>query len=142
MKKQNGITLVSLVVYVIVMFIVLAVMSSIISNFYNNTEAVQGNVEEVVKFNKFNSYFLKEVKNSNNKVDNLSSNYILFSSGNAFSISNNKIYYNNILICDGVQNMSITLGKNGDGIDRTIINVEIEFDNFNKSISYKIEDIY
>lgn len=142
MRREKGITLVSLVIYVIAMLIVIAVMTSIINNFYNNTDSVQGNVEEVVKFNKFNNYFLKEVKTKNNEVDNISNNYILFTSGNSFSISNNVIYYNNIEICDGVQSMEIKLGKDGDGADKTIINVSISFSDFNKSISYKIEDIY
>ncbi len=146
MKKQNGITLVSLIIYVVVMTIVLGVMSQIINNFYSNTSAVQGNVQEIVEFNKFNSYFLKEVKARNNKVDKVknepTNNYILFSSGNSFSLSNNAIYYNNIKICDGVQSMQIELGKNGDEIDKTIIYVTLNFGNFNKSINYKIENIY
>jgi len=142
MKNQKGITLVSVVIYVIVMLIVIGVMSSIINNFYKNTDAIQGNVEEVVKFNKFNNYFLKEVKAKNNQVDNVTDNYILFTSGNSFSISNNVIYYNNIEVCSGAKNMVITLGKNGDGIDNTVVNVNITFSNFSKSISYKIEEIY
>ena len=142
MKNQKGITLVSLVIYVIVMIIVICVMSSIISDFYKNTDAVRGDVEEVVKFNKFNNYFLKEVKTTNNEVDSLNDSYILFSSGNSFSISNNVIYYNNIEICDGVENMNITFGKNGDEIDKSIINVNISFESFSKKITYKIEEIY
>lgn len=144
MKKQNGITMISLVVYVAVMTIVISVMSSIITNFYKNTDTVQGSVQEIVEFSKFNNYFLKEVKANNNKVDHISndSSYILFTSGNSFSISENKIYYNNIRVCEGVQSMQISLGKNGDGIDKSIVNVTLNFESFNKSISYKIENIY
>lgn len=137
MKNEKGITLVSLVVYVIVMTLVIGIMSTIITNFYKNTDTMQGNVEEVVKFSKFNNYFLKEVKTKDNKVDTISTNYILFTSGNSFSISNNVIYYNNIEICDEVQSMEITAGA-----DETIVNVKISFENFNKSINYKIEEIY
>ena len=142
MKREKGITLLSLIVYIIVMLIVIGVMSSITSNFYKNTDAIKGNVEEVVKFNKFNNYFLKEVKRKNNAVDTVSSNYILFTSGNSFSLSNNVIYYNNIALCEEVQNMEVLLGVNGDGMDKTIVNVNISFKNFNKSINYKIEEIY
>ena len=144
MKKEKGITMISLVVYVAVMTVVIGVMSSIITSFYKNTDTVQGNVQEIVEFSKFNSYFLKEVKINNNKVDHISSDntYILFTSGNSFSISNNKIYYNNIKICDEVQSMQISLGKNGNGIDKSIVNVTLNFENFNKSLSYKIENIY
>lgn len=142
MKKENGITLVSLVIYVIVMTIVIGIMSSIITNFYNNTDTVKSNVQEIVEFNKFNNYFLKEVKTLNNKIDVVSDNYILFTTGNSFSISNNSIYYNNIKICENVKRMQISIGKNGDGIDKTIVNIALSFEDFNKSISYKIENIY
>ena len=144
MRKEKGITMISLVVYVAVMTIVIGVMSSIITNFYKNTDTVQGNVQEIVEFSKFNNYFLKEVKSNNNKVDHISdeNNYILFTSGNSFSISDNKIYYNNIKICDEVQSMQISLGENGDGIDKSIINITLNFESFSKSISYKLENIY
>lgn len=144
MKKEKGITMVSLVIYVAVMTIVIALMSKIITNFYKNTDTMQGNLQNVVEFNKFNIYFLKEVKTTDNKVDHISNDnpYILFSSGNAFSINDGIIYYNNIKICENVQSMQFSLGKDGNGIDRSIINVTLNFKNFNKSISYKIENIY
>ena len=144
MKKEKGITMISLVVYVAVMTVVIGVMSSIITNFYQNTDAVQENIQEIVEFSKFNNYFLKEVKTIDNKVDHISTdnNYILFTSGNSFSISNDEIYYNNIKICDNVQSMQISLGKNGNGINKSIINVTLIFESFNKSISYKLENIY
>ena len=142
MKNQKGITLVSLVIYVVVMTIVLGVMSLIISSFYENTSTVQGNIGEIVEFSKFNNYFLKEVKTKDNKVEKIDSNYILFSSGNSFTISNNAIYYNSIKICNDVQSLDIKSGKDGNGEDGTIINVTLNFENFNKSINYKIETIY
>lgn len=136
MKKENGITLISLVVYIIVMAIILVIMGSIIANFTNNTETIQANIQQLVEFNKFNSYFLKEVKITNNKVDDLKNNYILFTSGNSFSILNDAIYYNNVKICDGIQKMHISLeGKN-------IINVTLGLADFTKSIKYKLESIY
>lgn len=142
MKNQKGITLISIVVYVIVMIIILGVMSLIIDNFYNNTDTLQGNVAEIVAFNKFNNYFLKEIKTNNNRVDNVSDNYILFGTGNSFSFIDNSIYYNNIKICNNVKSMQISLGKDGDGLDKTIVNVTLGFEKFNKSLNYKIENIY
>ena len=149
MKNQNGITLVSLVIYVIIMIIVTGIMGSIINEFYTNTETVQGNVKEIVEFNKFNTYFLKEVKSYGNEVDHIdnSQNYILFKSGNAFSLSNNNIYYNNLKICSKVQDINISFGtyKNGEGTeveDNTVIKVTLKFSNFEKSIKYKVENIY
>lgn len=139
MKKQNGITLVSLVAYVIVMTIVVAVLGSIIISFYQNTDSMQADTKEVIEFNKFNMYFLKEAKTLNNKIDKLENSYILFTSGNSFSYSNNSIYYNNLMICRNVENASFSFKEN----ERTdIVEATIEFQNFQKTINYKIEDIY
>lgn len=151
MKNQKGITLVSLIIYVIVMVIVLAVMSSMIANFYSNTEGINANVEEIVEFNKFNIYFLKEVKLYNNTVDTINSesdsSYILFTSGNSFMFNSNKIYYNNIEICDKVKSINFEYGKKNDEYgneieDRSIIKVSLSFENFSKTINYKVENIY
>ena len=142
MKSQKGITLVSLVVYVIVMMIVLGVIGTIITNFYQNTDTIQADTEDIVQFNKFNTYFLKQIKSKGNTVDSITDNYILFKSGNSFSFTNNKIYYNDIQICNGVQEFTILSGKNGDGIDKSIVFVNINFENFTKAMNYKIEEIY
>ncbi len=139
MKNQNGITLISLLVYVIVMIIVIGVMSSIINSFYENTDTIKADTEDIIEFNKFNTYFLKEIKKNNNSVDNIQDNYILFTSGNSFSYSNSSIYYNNTVICRDVKNITFSFPESE---NRDIINVNIEFDNFQKSLNYKIEDIY
>lgn len=139
MKNQKGITLMSLVVYVIVMTIAIAVIGSIISKFYNNTDSMQADTKEVIEFNKFNTYFLKEIKTSNNEVDKLDAKYILFTSGNSFSYSNNSIYYNNIAICKNVKDITFSFPEEE---KKDIINVNIKFDNFQKSLNYKIEEIY
>lgn len=151
MSNEKGITLTSLIVYVAVMIIVLAILSSIITNFYSNTESTYANVKDAVEFNKFNIYFLKEVKLYDNAVDTINlendTPYILFTSGNAFIFDNNKIYYNNISICDKVENVSFTYGttvdKEGNEIeDTTVIKADLKFENFTKTINYKIENIY
>lgn len=142
MIKEHGITLVSLVIYIIVMLIVLVVISTIINKFYQNTESMEADTEEILEFNKFNTYFLKEVKSKGNQVDTITPNYILFKTGNSFSVSNEKIYYNNIQICKGVKSLTIVQGKDGTGEEKDIIYVTLTFENFTKSINYKIEEIY
>lgn len=141
MKSGKAITLTSLSIYIVVMIIVLGIMSSIISTFYANTEGMKAKVQELIEFNKFNINFLKEVKLYNNSVDTLKSEngecYILFASGNSFSFKNNKIYYNNIKISEGVKNIKFEYGEN-----KTIIIVNLEFESFEKTIKYKIENIY
>lgn len=144
MKNQKGITLVSLALYIVVMIIVLGIMSSIITTFYANTEGMNAKVQELVEFNKFNMNFLKEVKLYNNSVDSIDENtYIVFTSGNSFSFSNNNIYYNNLKIASDVKSVEFKKGKKeDDSTDDTIINVTVEFESFSKTIKYKIENIY
>lgn len=145
MNKEKGITLVSLVIYVVVMIMVLGVMSSIINSFYNNTNEVHENVQEIVEFNKFNSYFLREIKTKGNNVDSYVNNkYILFASGNSFVLSDNSIYYNNIKICDKVNNIQFNLIQDDEDKEEeySIVEVTIKFKEFNKTVKYKLEDIY
>lgn len=156
MKKEKGITMVSLVIYVAVMTLVIAVMASIISNFYTNTGIVQGNVKDIIEFNKFNVYFLKEMKTSNNQVDAVfnsevkageeeeegeeksEESYILFTSGNAFLFKDGNVYYNNVKICENLNSVEIRF----EDYEKTIIYVTLNFKTFNKSIRYKMENIY
>lgn len=151
MKQEKGITLVSLIMYVAVMIIVLAVMSSVITNFYKNNQSLDARVEEILEFNKFNTYFLKEIKLYNNNIDSIKSEdgktYILFSSGNSFLFDMNKIYYNNLEICDDVKNLDLEYGasyndKNEKIQDKSIIKVTLNFETFSKTINYKVENIY
>ena len=86
-----------------VMIIVIAIMSQIISRFYSNTQELNSDTESVLEFNKFNSYFLKEIKQRDNELDSIINNSILFTSGNTFSKQGNHIYYNNIPICSNVK---------------------------------------
>ena len=142
MKKEYGVTLTALVIYIIVMLIAIGVISAIMSEFHYNTISIENNTEEILKFNKFNMFFLKEIKSKENKVNTINENYILFKTGNSFSLSGDKIYYNNLEICDKVQGFTILQGKNGDSIATDIIYITISFENFAKSINYKIEEIY
>ena len=150
MKNERGITLVSLVTYIVVMIIVLLIMNSIITTFYSNTESTKASVEEIIEFNKFNMYFLKEIKVRGNNVDQISQDdqnpYILFASGNSFKSNSNKIYYNNIEICNNVKSIKFECEKETDDDENlkfdNIIKVTLNFENFSKSMSYKIENIY
>ena len=144
MKKQSGVTLVSLVIYVAVMILVLGMMSTIITDFYENTTNLGWDVQQIVEFNKFNTYFLKEIKTTNNSVKFVREDkmYIEFESGNSFLKHNDAIYFNNsIKICDGVESLTFNVTKL-DGQYENVIKVNLTIGSYTKSISYKIENIY
>lgn len=140
MKNNKGITLVTLVIYIVVMLISISLMGIINNNFYANNKGIYENVQDVLEFNKFNTYFLKEIKKKNNSVEkiqkNENENYILFSNGNSFKKNADIIYYNNIKICENVEDITF------EEKDENIIKVTLDFINFGKTIEYKIESIY
>ena len=73
--------------------------------------------------------FLKKIKKSGNKVEtvtrNSNQNYILFKTGNSFSLKNDIIYYNNIKVCNGVSNLSFNYNQN----EENIISAKVTFKN-------------
>lgn len=136
MKSQNGITLSSLIIYIIVMIIVIGVMASVSTMFYNNVNKLDNRTIEISKFNNFNTYFVKEIKLPNNGIDKIENNYILFKSGNSFLYQNQNIYYNDLMIVDNVKNLVFTRES------ESVINLNISFEEYSKQIKYKIEEIY
>lgn len=155
MRKQNGITMLSLILYIIVMLIVLSIMSSVISNFYDNINGFNADVDKIMALNKFNMYFLKEVKLYDNEVDDIGydydekNEYIVFTSGNSFLFNSETkcIYYNNLKICDNIENIEFSYEKainetNIEVDDKSIINVTLNIKDFSKTIKYKLENVY
>lgn len=141
MKNNKGITLVSLLLYVCVMSIVLSTISLITAEFYNNTEDIQENVQEIIEFNKFNSYFLKEIKTKNNKIDTVGNDYILFTTGNFFKIDGEIIYFNDVKVCEKVKDMNVSVYDNGDKRN-AIMEITLKFKYFKKTIKYTLDNIY
>lgn len=137
MKKQSGITLISLTIYIIVMTIVLIIMTAIVNRFYSNVDNIEANTEEILQISKLNTYFLKEIKAQGNAIDTLTDNYILFKTGNSFSFYNGNIYYNQIIICKNVKDFTMIENEKPN-----IIKTIVSFDNYTKAMSYKIEEIY
>lgn len=145
MKNENGITLVSLVIYILAMLIIIGIMGKVSIMFYENSNDLDDDVKDIVEYNKFNSYFIKEIKSANNSIDKISTDgtYILFTSGNSFTFRNNKIFYNDLEIAEDVIELKFSkyLDSN-QKVDNTVVTVEINFKNYSKKMNYKIEEIY
>lgn len=145
MKKNNGITIISLIIYILVMILVIGVIGTISTMFYNNTKELDNETKQLLEYNNFNSYFIKEIKTANNKVDKISEDgkYILFNTGNSFSLREDKILYNDIEIAQLVENINFQYYINELGEkDESVVAVEVHFKAFSKKINYKIEEIY
>ncbi len=113
MKSNKGITLTSLIIYIIGMIIVLATIANLTSFFYKNINIQDANYDSTTQYTKFASLFLNETNNDNNYIidcktiteNNVKLSYIVFANGNQYTYTNenNSIYKNNIKICENVE---------------------------------------
>lgn len=111
MKSNKGITLTSLIIYVIGMTIMIATIATITSFFYKNIDIGDIN-SDTTQYTKFSSMFTEEINRRNNSVidckaitDENKISYIIFSSGNQYTFNEDSksIYKNNVKICDNVE---------------------------------------
>ena len=109
MKNNKGITLASLVIYIVGFTIIIGIVTVIIS--FINTNIVQMNeaTDRVAEYSKFNLAFVEEVKKLNNEVTNVTSNSIEFSSGNKYTFQDNKIYLNKVALVNHVKKCTFQL---------------------------------
>ena len=112
MKSQKGVTLISLTIYVIVMAIVVGILSVITTFFYHNTKDFR-DINPLLEYTTFNSYFSDEVNNSNIKIVKCytgttddEQNYIIFNNGVQYTYipANKGIYRNKVKICRNIEN--------------------------------------
>lgn len=114
MKSQKGITLVSVALYIVLVFIVLAVLATVTSSFQNGVKEITQEGTEIAEINKFNMYFLQDVKKQNNNIIKISENKneITFLLGTKYVFDNNKGVINLIeLNNDGTENKTIKLAE-------------------------------
>lgn len=108
MKNNKGVTLTSLIIYVIGMTIMVATIATLTSFFYKNINVSDIN-NDTTQYTKFSSALSEEINRENNTVIDCKSldeeNYIIFSSGNqyTFNKTSKTIYKNNIKICGNVE---------------------------------------
>ena len=133
MKNNKGITLTSLIIYVIGMVIVVASISTLTTFFYKNIDTSAINDNTTTQYTKFLSYFTEEINNSNNRVVECKNNYIIFSSGNQYTYmeENKSIYKNKIKLCDNVEKCEFSY-KN------YIISIEFKSGNIDKTEKNKM----
>lgn len=94
MKSQKGVTLVALVIYIIVFTIVISILSVISSFFFSNVNFVKEQANYAPEFNKFNMFFIQDVKNNRNVT--VTGNTVEFADGTRYDfISDQKAIYRN-----------------------------------------------
>ena len=144
MKKQEGITLISLVAYIAVAMIVIGVMAVVSSYFYKNIDWVKDREKHAQEFNKFNMFFIQDVKNNKNVT--VSGNNIKFEDGTEyiFNLDQKAIYRNGKAIAKNVQAaVFTTTTETIRNTTKNIVNVSIAIGNtgalFTKEIDYVLK---
>lgn len=147
MKSENGITVISVTIYIIVLTIMIAILASVSSYFYKNTALTNEDIEPITEFTRFNSYFSDEVNHGNLKIvrcdTNQEESFIIF--GNdvqyIYNKSNKGIFRiindDKVKICKYVDSCEFSAYEQN---EKTKINVNITFENgTNKNITYTLK---
>lgn len=107
MKSDKGVTLISLVIYIAVFTIVVSTMALLSSYFYNNMHLIKDDASYVVEYNKFNMFFIQDVKH--NSTATIENNVIKFEDGTIYEYKSNSIYRNDKEIATNVKSATFNL---------------------------------
>lgn len=109
MKNKNGITMVSLTIYVIVAGIVVLMLGFLNANFFSRITELTGQTNVSNQYSRFCSYFVRDLKNSDS-VTEYNKNEIKFSNGTTYEIrklqGDNEayaIYRDSIKVCENIK---------------------------------------
>ena len=148
MKKENGITLMALVIYLVVFIMVIGIIATLTSYFYTNVIDFDETTKSYSEINKFNMYFLQDIKNKNNIIQNLvvgntneGEKITIYNSENfeltKYVFEKNSIYRNGILIAKNIKEFRLNM----DSENSEILNIYIETlgnAGFTKTLKYAI----
>lgn len=126
MKSEKGITLITLTIYMIAICLVVSMLAVFSDLFYSNTDYLKGNSRYMSEYNKFNMYFIEDVKNNKN-ISDITENKIVFEDGTTYSYKTDpdySIYRNKVKICTNIAYCRFTkTEETTNNITKKIINV-------------------
>ena len=138
MKRESGITLMSLIIYIILLILVTSMLATMSTMFYKNTGKIEETAKYSGEFNKFNMYFIEDVKKYNNTY-NVTSSEVIFKDGTTYAYRKNvgeesgAIYRDHVKICDKITNCVFTKKTDSStGVYKEIINVQISVEGTDK----------
>lgn len=126
MKSEKAITLTSLIIYIILLILVVGILTNVSEYFHRNTSYITEMGKYVSEFNKFNMYFIEDVK-KNSDIYSIEKDRIIFEDGTIYTFANEAIYRNKVEICSNVH-ICIFDQKNqidGNNFIKKIINVRM-----------------
>ena len=104
MKKDSGLTITSIIIYIVAMLIVIGIIATITSFFYTNVNNANNTSNNISEITKFHMYFLEETTKQDNEINVITDNRVSFKSGHTFTFQDNSIYINNVKICEDIYN--------------------------------------
>ena len=139
MRSNKGITLTSLVIYMAVATLVIGSMALLGTHFYSNAELIKEPSEYVVEYNKFNMFFIEDVKT--NKTATINGTTITFEDGTKYEYKGNSIYRNNNEIAKNVQSVQFTadtyvVSNTTKNLITVNLNIGTSEKNYEKQIEY------
>ena len=144
MKSQKGVTLISLIIYIIAMSIVIGILATVTTFFYKDIKDVNIDIDPITQFTNFNSFFTDEVNNPNLRVvecgttDN-QQNYIVFSNGVQYTFveANNGIYRDKVKICRNIDSCTFKEEiKNG----KSVVTVSLKSGGKEREVEYTLKN--
>lgn len=151
MKKENGITLASLAIYVILFIATLAMLAMLSNYIFSKLKDVNNNSISPEEFNKFNAYFVQDVKQSKEASISYDSQTkkteIILSNGNSYIYSQNEksIYRNKVKLAKKIVEFTPEIQNiESGGIIKKVISIKISTGdesnpNFTKQIQYVLK---
>jgi len=145
MKSEKGITLTSLVIYIMVATIAIATMAIVSSFFFSNINLVRDQDKYAVEFNKFNMFFVNDVKN--NKTAQVQTHKITFEDGTIYEYraEDKSVYRNGTKVAELVQELTFTADTyqvENTSTVKNLIRVSMNIgkrENFQKEIEYVLK---
>ena len=109
------------------LLIVIGILANISKNFYSNTEYIKDLGKYTAEYNKFNMYFIEDVKNNKNLYSS-EPNKIVFEDGTIYTYAQNSIYRNKVEICNKIDNCVFEQKEEIDknNFTKKIINVKLQ----------------
>lgn len=146
MNSKNGITMISLIVYITSFLLVTGIIAGVTYFFYSNTNLINEELYSVADYNKLNLYFVKESEQKGNRINEIildnngfeDNYYVSFLNGDRFTFdyTNHLLYYNSICLCEDVQKFQVQ--KEYD-MGKEVLSVLVGFTNRSFSCKYTMK---
>ena len=142
MKSEQGVTLTSLVIYIAVATVLISTMAVMSSHFFANIQLVKNQSDYVVEYNKFNMYFIQDVKA--NKDASIIGTTIVFEDGTKYEYKDESIYRNDKKIAKNIRTASFepatyTVNNVTKNLIKVNLNIGVEKKSYQKQIEYVLK---